>query len=96
MLNRLVFLTLLLAGVLVAKEMADGCGMNPLMALVAVADKTNQSVENLMGKFSADKMAFREFVMLLGRYESCIRVGSGTRYRKRSPEQQVADLIGLL
>lgn len=43
---------------------------------------SGQSVENLMGKFSSDKIAFREFVGLLGRYESCIRVGSGARYRR--------------
>ncbi|OQV23268.1 hypothetical protein BV898_02720 [Hypsibius exemplaris] len=78
----LVVASVVLCGLVASKEMADGCGMNPLLALVAVADKTGQTVENLMGKFSSDKIAFREFVTLLGRYESCIRVGSGTRYRR--------------
>lgn len=57
MLNRLVFLALLLAGALVAKEMADGCGMNPLMALVAVADKTSK--QNNYGRKMSALIAYR-------------------------------------
>lgn len=37
---RIMTCLMLLCAFVAAKEMADGCGMNPLLALVAVADKT--------------------------------------------------------
>ena len=40
MLVKSLFVLAVICGSVVTKELADGCGMNPLLALVAVADKT--------------------------------------------------------
>ena len=65
MLYRLIFLALLVAGVIVGKEMADGCGMNPLMALVAVADKTGKA-------HSPESLAHHPFNISSGRLVCCL------------------------
>jgi hypothetical protein len=44
------------------------------ITIITISFIAGQSVENLMGKFSVDKIAFREFVTLLGRYERYVLV----------------------
>ncbi|XP_057375367.1 uncharacterized protein LOC130696293 [Daphnia carinata] len=68
-----------------ARQSSDGCGPNPLVAVISYAREfADFSPYQLMRFIESDTKAGSQLRSLLRTYDDCVRTGDGARYKKSS------------